>query len=57
MIREYLNVDDRLWSWEYIFEPLTFFTKSAQESAQKSTHKLKFLEPRVDFFAKHPSQL
>ena len=47
MIREYLDVDERLWDWEYIFEPLTFFTKP--------THKFKFLEPRIDFFTKHPS--
>ena len=49
MIREYLEVDERIWEWEYIFEPLTFFIKD--------THKLKFLEPRVDFFKKHESQL
>ena len=49
MIREYLGVDERLWDWNYIFEPLTFFTGS--------NHKFKFLEPRVDFFMKHPSQL
>jgi len=49
MIREYLCVDDRIWDWKYIFEPVNFF--------MKEDHKLKFLEPRVDFFKKHPSQL
>lgn len=49
MIREYLVVDERIWDWKYIFEPLAFFTKT--------DHKLKFLEPRVDFFKRHPSQL
>ena len=49
MIREYLGVDERIWNWKYIFEPLTFFTQP--------DHKLKFLEPRVDFFSKHASQL
>ena len=44
MIREYLGVDERIWDWEYIFEPLEFFVDS--------DHKFKFLEPRVDFFAK-----
>jgi methionyl-tRNA synthetase len=44
MVREYLGVDERLWNWEYIFEPLGFF--------MDDNHKFKFLEPRVDFFAK-----
>ncbi len=48
MLREYLGVDERLWDWEFILEPLSFFCKE--------NHKLKFLEPRVDFFSKHPSQ-
>lgn len=48
MIREYLRVDERLWDWTYIFEPLTFFAAAER--------KLKFLEPRVDFFARHASQ-
>lgn len=48
MVREYLGVSDELWNWEHIFEPLSFFCGSE--------HALKFLEPRVDFFAKHPSQ-
>ncbi|MDE5764244.1 MAG: class I tRNA ligase family protein [Ruminococcus sp.] len=47
-IRDYLQVDERIWSWETIFEPLTFFTESA--------HKLKFLPPRTDFFTRHESQ-
>ena len=49
LIREYLNVDGRLWDWEHIFEPLAFFAKPG--------HKFKFLEPRTDFFKKHHSQL
>ena len=49
MIREYLGVDERIWDWEHIFEPLSFFAKPG--------HEFKFLEPRVDFFKKHPSQL
>ena len=48
MIRAYICIDERVWDWKYIFEPLTFFTKPG--------HKFKFLEPRVDFFKKHPSQ-
>lgn len=48
MLREYLGLDEKVWSWNYIFEDLYFFCEN--------DHKLKFLEPRVDFFSKHPSQ-
>ena len=44
MVREYLNVDERLWSWDYIFEPLS--------TLMNDNHELKFLEPKVDFFKK-----
>ena len=47
-LREYLQVDERIWSWDTIFEPLTYFTEKA--------HKLKFLPPRTDFFTRHESQ-
>lgn len=46
--REYLEVDERIWSWDTILEPLTYFTGE--------NHKLKFLPPRTDFFARHESQ-
>lgn len=46
MFQEYLNIDDRLWNWEYIFEPIEYYTGDLNK------HKLKFLEPRVDFFSK-----
>ncbi|MCL2107229.1 MAG: class I tRNA ligase family protein [Oscillospiraceae bacterium] len=49
MIRSYLGVDERIWDWSYIFEPLDFFIGPE--------HRLRFLEPRVDFFSKHPAQL
>lgn len=49
MVREYLGVDERLWDWAYIFEPLSAFMGDG--------HAFRFLEPRVDFFRKHPSQL
>jgi methionyl-tRNA synthetase len=51
MIFEYLNLDENFWNWERIFEPVYFFMDNPVE------HKLKFLEPRVDFFKKHPSQI
>ncbi|MBR5372162.1 MAG: class I tRNA ligase family protein [Oscillospiraceae bacterium] len=47
-VREYLQVDERIWSWDTIFEPLTAFTEK--------NHVLKFLPPRTDFFARHESQ-
>ncbi len=51
MIREYLNVGKEIWSWENIFATLE------ELIVNKDNHRLKFLEPRVDFFQKHESQL
>ncbi len=45
---EYLQVDESIWSWNTVFEPLTYFTGK--------NHKLKFLPPRTDFFTRHESQ-
>ncbi|MDE5884083.1 MAG: class I tRNA ligase family protein [Oscillospiraceae bacterium] len=47
-LREYLQVDERFWSWEFIFEPINYFTGEK--------HVLKFLPPRTDFFTRHESQ-
>lgn len=47
-IREYLQVDERIWSWDTILEPLSYFTGD--------NHKLMFLPPRTDFFTRHESQ-
>ncbi len=49
MILEYLQLDDSFWSWDKIFDPISAFTGGKDS-------KLKFLEPRVDFFTRHPSQ-
>jgi len=51
MVQAYLGVDDSLWDWERIFEPLSALTGTP------GAHALKHLEPRVDFFKKHESQL
>ncbi len=51
MFKEYLNVGEELWSWDYILEPLTAYIPNL------SAHELKFLEPRVDFFKKPEWQL
>lgn len=48
-IAEYLNIDKNLWSWDNIFMPLS-------ELTDLSAHEPKFLEPKHDFFEKHPSQ-
>ena len=47
-LQEYLQVDDRIWSWETILEPVSYFTGEK--------HQLKFLPPRTDFFTRHESQ-
>ncbi len=50
MLREYLGFGEDFWSWEHIFEGMAYFCPGEKE------HQLKFLEPRVDFFTRHPSQ-
>ena len=47
-LQEYLQVDDRIWSWDTIFEPINYFVGE--------NHRLKFLPPRTDFFTRHESQ-
>ena len=44
MILEYLNLKDDFWNWDLIFEPIYAFMDNPE------THRLKHLEPRVDFF-------
>jgi methionyl-tRNA synthetase len=51
MIRDYLRLDERFWDWAYAFEPVYAFMTDLED------HQVRFLEPRVDFFPKHPSQL
>jgi len=48
-LQEYLGVDESFWDWTNISKPLSFFINEE--------HAFKFLEPKVDFFMKHPSQL
>jgi len=49
MILEYLQLDESFWSWDRVFDTISDFTGG-------NDHRLKFLEPRVDFFTRHPSQ-
>lgn len=51
MAKEYLELNDTLWSWDHIFEPITIHMDDA------ANHKIRFIEPRFDFFKKHDSQL
>lgn len=51
MFREYLNLGEELWDWSHIFEPVSFYITDVD------SHKLKYLEPKVDFFKKHDCQL
>ena len=51
MILDYLNLDATFWHWDRIFDTLYDFMDDPAK------HKLKFLEPRIDFFKKHKSQL
>jgi methionyl-tRNA synthetase len=49
-VREYLNLNASLWSWEYIFEDITCHMED------KENHKLLFIEPKFDFYKKDESQ-
>lgn len=46
LLREYLMLDEEIWSWDHIFETLTEFCAARGETG----HQIKFLEPRFDFF-------
>ena len=49
MVRDYMNLDENVWNWDNIFSTLS-------DLCSGNDHKLKFLEPKVDFFTRHPSQ-
>ncbi|MCL2084806.1 MAG: class I tRNA ligase family protein, partial [Oscillospiraceae bacterium] len=50
LLAEYLNMTGDFFDWAHIFEPLSFFVADSGE------HRLKFIEPRFDFFPRHESQ-
>ena len=50
LVYDYLNINANFWSWDHAFEDIYFFLDNP------ASHKLKFLEPKIDFFQKHPSQ-
>ncbi len=49
--RDYMNLNTSLWSWDKIFDGIE------AHMDESDTHKLKFIEPRFDFFEKHEKQL
>ena len=51
MVRDYLNIGEEMWNWDYIFDGLADNILKG-----KTEHEIKFLEPRVDFFKRHESQ-
>ncbi|MBQ9342056.1 MAG: class I tRNA ligase family protein [Lachnospiraceae bacterium] len=50
LVQDYLRVDDKMFNWEYIFDDIYGLV------ANKDNHRLKFLEPRFDFFKKPECQ-
>ena len=46
LLCEYLGFGKDIWNWEHVFETLTDLAKANGETE----HRLKFLEPRFDFF-------
>jgi len=50
LLVSYLGFGDDFFSWERIFDTVYDFCED------KENHRLKTLEPRFDFFPKHPSQ-
>jgi methionyl-tRNA synthetase len=49
MIAEHFALDTDFFSWDNISAPINELCPDG--------HKFKFLEPRSDFFCRHPSQL
>lgn len=48
-VQDYLNIEESLWSWDNIFEPIEF------HMADPASHTIKEIPPKFDFFANHPS--
>ena len=46
LLCEYLGFGKDIWNWQHVFDTLTDLAKANGETE----HRLKFLEPRFDFF-------
>jgi methionyl-tRNA synthetase len=49
-VLEYLNLNNTLWSWDYILKPIQ------DHMANPQTHTIQEISPKFDFFVKHKSQ-
>lgn len=49
LVKEYLRADDKIWDWAHIHETLREMYPDVTE--------FKHIEPKFDFFKKHPSQI
>lgn len=49
-VRNYLVLNETLWSWDHIFDDITVHMDTPE------THKLVFIEPKFDFYKKDESQ-
>ena len=50
-LAEHLGVDETIFNWDRCNEPIYNWFEN------KESHRPKFIEPKFDFFKKHPSQL
>ncbi len=50
-IRKMMNLNEKLWSWEYVFEPIEAYMENP------SVHTIESIPPKYDFYKKHKSQL
>jgi methionyl-tRNA synthetase len=50
-IQDHLAVGAKMWDWAHAFDPLAALVEDP------AAHRLKEVEPRYDFFEKHPSQV
>lgn len=48
-VKKYLNLNDSLWSWNFIFDTIDSNIDDIEN------HKIKTIPPKFDFFANHPS--
>ncbi len=48
-VKDYLDLDDSLWSWDEILSPIYVHTN------EQEGHKIKQIPPKFDFFANHSS--
>lgn len=49
-VLEYMNLNDSVWSWDYIMEPISKHMDDVEN------HKINTIPPKFDFFAKLESQ-